>query len=422
MGDPFAGPLRSAAGMRRFPRKKRGYTILFFVFLVAVIFLCFQLISFKVLHQQSHLKETHHEDAPIFQEAPQHLNLEREAHDQVKNCMIEGCNEEEDDEDVLLVESNDKRLSQKHLNNIVAEAMKQPEVIALAGNEDVWTFLERAHDIAADIHGEYVLGINRKWSQFYGRNNGTFRCITSKEMIPFSHLNDDYCDCEDHSDEPGTAACQNSRFYCRFQLSHGPAKWVPSSCVGDGLCDCCDGSDEWQEASLPDHVQLNDGAVHNGIRQAPCSDHCQELRQQDHDLQMMRKRGSELKKAYIEAAKDQIDSSEYYGPKNVFYKLSLECFSTKADKYKYELCPFRKAEQQDGSAVTNIGRSASWITKDPLRGYKLRMTGGDTRGCPDHGSRETIVLMQCGLTDAIVSLSEAERCLYHIDFITPAAC
>jgi len=30
-----------------------------------------------------------------------------------------------------------------------------------------------------------------------------FRCFDGSHTIPFAHVNDDYCDCMDGSDEPG---------------------------------------------------------------------------------------------------------------------------------------------------------------------------------------------------------------------------
>eukprot|EP00166_Cyanidium_caldarium_P000654 ctg_126.g61 len=80
---------------------------------------------------------------------------------------------------------------------------------------------------------------------------GYFQC--SQQRLPIDALNDDYCDCVDGTDEPGTAACSGVsphtlRFYCSNR-GYLP-ELLHASRVNDGFCDCCDGSDEWQRPGV----------------------------------------------------------------------------------------------------------------------------------------------------------------------------
>ena len=43
-----------------------------------------------------------------------------------------------------------------------------------------------------------------------------FKCDKGSMTIPLSRVNDDFCDCADGSDEPGTSACDNGHFYCKY--------------------------------------------------------------------------------------------------------------------------------------------------------------------------------------------------------------
>eukprot|EP00002_Diphylleia_rotans_P033469 TRINITY_DN7117_c0_g1_i5.p2 TRINITY_DN7117_c0_g1~~TRINITY_DN7117_c0_g1_i5.p2 ORF type:complete len:102 (+),score=14.81 TRINITY_DN7117_c0_g1_i5:445-750(+) len=63
--------------------------------------------------------------------------------------------------------------------------------------------------------------------------------VCGNKTFPLAKLNDDYCDCMNGADEPGTSACKDARFTCADEHLQ-----INSMFVDDGVCDCCDGSDE----------------------------------------------------------------------------------------------------------------------------------------------------------------------------------
>ncbi|ESQ42795.1 hypothetical protein EUTSA_v10012928mg [Eutrema salsugineum] len=86
------------------------------------------------------------------------------------------------------------------------------------------------------------LGISPQDEKYY-KSSSEIKCKDGSKKFTRAQLNDDFCDCADGTDEPGTSACPNGKFYCR-NAGHSPLV-LYSSRINDGICDCCDGSDEY---------------------------------------------------------------------------------------------------------------------------------------------------------------------------------
>lgn len=360
---------------------RRKYRIFLLILVTGIVYLCFQLLSFKVLNftskQDMKYKSLH--SAVVFDDPQQEPKQ-----DKSKNKY-----------------SKDSKLK--------SDLPKNPILDEDNGESD------SKLNILRGIHITHV-------EEYKPDSEGRFQCRTSKKLIPYSSVNDDYCDCDDSSDEPGTSACPDSRFYCTFQNADVEPQYVLGSRVNDGVCDCCDGSDEWAGISVFSGVHLTDKRMRGSLTHAPCKDTCKAALKINEEDAQIRAFGKRLKQTYIEKAKGISNPENLYGPDGVYYKLSLDCFDYDAPEYKYRLCPFKSVTQQKfNQASVNLGKTPVWRTRLPGH-YILKMDRGDVSGCPFGHVRNTVITFLCGLTDKIVHVSEDERCTYSMKFATPAAC
>lgn len=88
-------------------------------------------------------------------------------------------------------------------------------------------------------------------------SDGNWHCLLEPSIkLLFDQINDDFCDCPDGLDEPGTNACpynpEAPKYFCAnkgFKPGH-----LESFKLNDGVCDydvCCDGSDEYRSGQCP---------------------------------------------------------------------------------------------------------------------------------------------------------------------------
>eukprot|EP01111_Echinosteliopsis_oligospora_P003881 TRINITY_DN1608_c0_g1_i1.p1 TRINITY_DN1608_c0_g1~~TRINITY_DN1608_c0_g1_i1.p1 ORF type:complete len:479 (-),score=155.53 TRINITY_DN1608_c0_g1_i1:23-1459(-) len=173
-----------------------------------------------------------------------------------------------------------------------------------------------------------------KAGQMYLMLQDEFKCRSTTQIIPISRINDDYCDCSDGSDEPGTSACRQSTFYCPNEGYKG--QYVFSSVVNDGICDCCDGSDEWAKPGTCPNTCAVLGA---------------ELKKHREEEELNTKLGMEEKNKYIEQAAKSIAEKRDELTANRDEVTSLQASVSSLEEQKKEVEQREQTRRDELSAI-----------------------------------------------------------------------
>lgn len=257
-----------------------------------------------------------------------------------------------------------------------------------------------------------------------------FKCLDGSRTIPKQFLNDDYCDCIDASDEPGTSACPHGQFFCQ---NHGYIqKLIPSAWVNDGQCDCCDASDEYDsnatcandcavlgELYRQEQERHKEVADKGSAMRSQYKEQAKAMRDQSTQLLEQYRRDLSEKEQAVKKLEEELNSD--FGPSQVYLPLKNKCFDFRDREYVYKLCLFERATQESISgSQTELGRWAGWNGPNENPYSRQRYEGG--MQCWNGPTRSATINIACGIEDKIIAVSEPAKCEYVYDFITPAAC
>lgn len=213
-------------------------------------------------------------------------------------------------------------------------------------------------------------------------------------------MNDDYCDCPDGSDEPGTSACSHlSRlspsspsdqqpdtnvtpalpgFYCKNK-GHKPS-YLPFLRVNDGVCDydvCCDGSDEWAR-----------------VGGTKCQDRCKEIgkewrKKEDERVKSLNRAVQKRKELVAQAAELQKEAEDQLHD----FEKKVEEAETKVSDLENELSEVQKRERGKVIKGQKKGRVSMLAGLAKTRVEELRTALVDTRAQRDK-SRERVAELE----------------------------
>lgn len=282
------------------------------------------------------------------------------------------------------------------------------------------------------ITKNHLIGVHPNRRNIYEQiGDQEFKCLDGSRAIPASAVNDDYCDCMDASDEPGTSACPHGQFFC--QNDGYIQKLIPSAWVNDGQCDCCDASDEYNSTSSvcqntcgtlgeiyrQEQEKLREISDKGSAVRSQYKEEARVRREQNSQLLEQYKRELSEKENAIRKIEEELNFD--FGPGQVFFPLKGKCFSFRDREYTYTLCPFERATQEStGGMQTELGRWSGW--SGPAENLYSRQKYDGGIQCWNGPARSAVVNVVCGVEDKLTSVVEPSKCEYVFDFQSPAAC
>ncbi len=108
-----------------------------------------------------------------------------------------------------------------------------------------------------------------------------------------------------------------------------------------------------------------------------------------------------------------------FGPDREFAKFHGQCFDIQLKQYTYEICPFEDSKQKEGHSSTSLGRWEGFDTR-PNGDRVMKFTGGQS--CWQGPQRSLTVIMKCDKLNRVKSVEEPSKCVYEMEFGTPAVC